>query len=64
MQKLGIIKTSVAKAAPPEAVLPADAARWRPMRDHDLLYCFRRDANKIHNYLKLLKCRIVPEHGC
>lgn len=64
MQKLGIIKTWVSKPAPPEAVLPSGAARWRLMKDYDLLYCFRRDSNKIHNFLKLLKCRIVPEHGC
>ncbi|XP_003972677.1 prolactin isoform X1 [Takifugu rubripes] len=64
MQKLGIIKTSVSKPAPPEAVQLADGARWHLMKDYDLLYCFRRDSNKIHNYLKLLKCRIVPEHGC
>ncbi|XP_056877803.1 prolactin 2 isoform X2 [Takifugu flavidus] len=64
MQKLGIIKTSISKPAPPEAVQLADSARWHLMKDYDLLYCFRRDSNKIHNYLKLLKCRIVPEHEC
>uniref|UniRef100_A0AAY4EQ20 Uncharacterized protein n=1 Tax=Denticeps clupeoides TaxID=299321 RepID=A0AAY4EQ20_9TELE len=34
------------------------------LTNHDLLYCFRRDSNKVQNYLKILKCRIVPENGC
>ncbi|XP_040005781.1 prolactin-like isoform X2 [Xiphias gladius] len=64
MQMLGIISNSVSSQASPEALLPSDSAEWRLMKDYDLLYCFRRDSNKVQNYLKILKCRIVPEHGC
>uniref|UniRef100_A0A4W6EMM5 Prolactin 2 n=1 Tax=Lates calcarifer TaxID=8187 RepID=A0A4W6EMM5_LATCA len=64
MQMLGIIVNSVSSQASPEALLPSDSAEWRLMKDYDLLYCFRRDSNKVQNYLKILKCRIVPEHGC
>ncbi|TNN72878.1 WASH complex subunit strumpellin [Liparis tanakae] len=59
MQLLGITSNTVSRLAAPEAPLPSDA-----MRDYDLLYCFRRDSNKVQNYLKILKCRIVPERGC
>ncbi|XP_076577826.1 prolactin 2 [Chaetodon auriga] len=64
MQMLGIISNSVSGLASPEALLPSDSAEWRLMKDYDLLYCFRRDSNKVQNYLKILKCRIVPEYGC
>ncbi|KAK2883314.1 hypothetical protein Q8A73_022247 [Channa argus] len=64
MQILGIISNSVSSLASPEALLPPDSAEWRLMKDYDLLYCFRRDSNKVQNYLKILKCRIVPEYGC
>lgn len=64
MQMMGIISNSVSSLASPEALLPSDSAEWRLMKDYDLLYCFRRDSNKVQNYLKILKCRIVPEHGC
>uniref|UniRef100_A0A3B4E4I6 Prolactin 2 n=1 Tax=Pygocentrus nattereri TaxID=42514 RepID=A0A3B4E4I6_PYGNA len=33
--------------------------------DHlNFLHCFRRDSDKIWSYLKILKCRILPESGC
>ncbi|XP_053271393.1 prolactin [Pleuronectes platessa] len=64
MQMLGMMSDSVSSQASPEALLPADSSEWRLMKDYDLLYCFRRDSNKVQNYLKILKCRIVPEHGC
>ncbi|KAJ4924703.1 hypothetical protein JOQ06_003655 [Pogonophryne albipinna] len=64
MQVLGIISNSVTSLASPEVLLPSDSADWRLMKDYDLLYCFRRDSNKVQNYLKILKCRIVPDHGC
>ncbi|XP_070784848.1 prolactin 2 isoform X2 [Enoplosus armatus] len=60
MQTLGIISNSVSGLASPEASLASGGL----MKDYDLLYCFRRDSNKVKNYLKILKCRIVPEHGC
>ncbi|CAG5927172.1 unnamed protein product [Menidia menidia] len=63
MQMLGILSNSVSSLSTP-ALLGSDRAEWRIMKDFDLLYCFRRDSNKIQNYLKILKCRIVPEHRC
>ncbi|XP_029317941.1 prolactin 2 [Cottoperca gobio] len=64
MQVLGIISNSVSSLASPEVSLSSDSADKRLMKDYDLLYCFRRDSNKVQNYLKILKCRIVPDHGC
>ncbi|CAJ1055691.1 prolactin 2 [Xyrichtys novacula] len=64
MQMSGIISNSVSSRASPEAPPLADSPEWRLMKVYDLLYCFRRDSNKVQNYLKILKCRIVPEHGC
>uniref|UniRef100_A0A3Q0RCI2 Prolactin 2 n=1 Tax=Amphilophus citrinellus TaxID=61819 RepID=A0A3Q0RCI2_AMPCI len=64
MQTLGILSNSVSSLSSPEAFLTSDSAEWRLMKDYELLYCFRRDSNKVQNYLKILKCRIVPEDGC
>ncbi|NP_001279575.1 prolactin precursor [Callorhinchus milii] len=36
----------------------------RAMSDYQLLHCFRRDSNKVQNYLKILKCRVLPEPSC
>ncbi|KAM9824541.1 prolactin 2 [Neosynchiropus ocellatus] len=63
MQTLGI-SNSLSSISSPELLQPPDISDWRLMKDYDLLYCFRRDSNKVQNYLKILKCRIVPEHGC
>ncbi|XP_056132704.1 prolactin-like [Lampris incognitus] len=65
MQHLGIISNSVNRLESPEAPVPSsDASDWHRMSDFDLLYCFRRDSNKVQNYLKILKCRTVAEHAC
>ncbi|NXQ57517.1 PRL protein, partial [Anthoscopus minutus] len=34
------------------------------MSDTDFIHCFRRDSNKVQSYLKILKCRIMPENSC
>ncbi|NXF96445.1 PRL protein, partial [Eubucco bourcierii] len=34
------------------------------MSDSDFIHCFRRDSNKVQSYLKVLKCRIMPENSC
>ncbi|NWX68526.1 PRL protein, partial [Alca torda] len=34
------------------------------MSDSDFIHCFRRDSNKVQSYLKILKCRIMPENSC
>ncbi|XP_035807293.2 prolactin-like isoform X2 [Amphiprion ocellaris] len=31
---------------------------------HDLLYCLRRDSNKVKNYLRILKCTTLPGLDC
>ncbi|XP_057711849.1 prolactin-like [Corythoichthys intestinalis] len=64
MQSLGMISNSISSLSALEDLLPSESGAWRLMKDHELLYCFRRDSDKIQNYLKILKCRIVPEHGC
>uniref|UniRef100_A0A3B1J4U1 Prolactin 2 n=1 Tax=Astyanax mexicanus TaxID=7994 RepID=A0A3B1J4U1_ASTMX len=63
MQLLGMISNSVSGLSSPEALLPASES-GEALSDYELLYCFRRDSDKVQNYLKILKCRIVPEHGC
>ncbi|XP_061817228.1 prolactin-like isoform X2 [Nerophis lumbriciformis] len=64
MQVLGMISNSVSSLASLEDILASESGEWRLMKDYELLYCFRRDSDKIQNYLKILKCRIVPQHGC
>ncbi|KFO83234.1 Prolactin, partial [Buceros rhinoceros silvestris] len=34
------------------------------MSDSDFIHCFRRDSNKVQSYLRILKCRIMPENSC
>ncbi|KAL7857883.1 hypothetical protein AOLI_G00179850 [Acnodon oligacanthus] len=63
MQLLGMISNSVNGLSSSEALLPASES-GEAMSDYELVYCFRRDSDKVQNYLKILKCRIVPEHGC
>ncbi|XP_053308076.1 prolactin-2-like [Spea bombifrons] len=31
---------------------------------YHLLHCFRRDSNKIDNYLKILQCRVIHANNC
>ncbi|XP_048124490.1 prolactin 2 [Alosa alosa] len=65
MQHLGIISNSVSGVSSREAFLPTvDHSESQGLANYDLLHCFRRDSNKVQNYLQILKCRIVPEHGC
>ncbi|XP_036375539.1 prolactin-like [Megalops cyprinoides] len=65
MQLLGMISNSLSGVSSAEALLPSPASgESHSMSDYELLHCFRRDSNKVQNYLKILKCRIVPEHGC
>lgn len=65
MQNLGMISNSVSDVSSPKAILPyTDSSESQTLANYDLLYCFRRDSNKVQNYLKILKCRIVPEHEC
>ncbi|XP_056604943.1 prolactin 2 [Triplophysa dalaica] len=63
MRVLGMLGNSVPALSSREAMLPVSESE-EAMSDYELLYCFRRDSNKVQNYLKILKCRIVPEHDC
>uniref|UniRef100_A0A4W5MTC7 Prolactin 2 n=1 Tax=Hucho hucho TaxID=62062 RepID=A0A4W5MTC7_9TELE len=66
IQHLGMISNSLSGLSSPKALVPSSdtSGESQAMRDHNLIYCFRRDSNKVQNYLKILKCRIVPENGC
>uniref|UniRef100_A0A8C5C1N3 Prolactin 2 n=1 Tax=Gadus morhua TaxID=8049 RepID=A0A8C5C1N3_GADMO len=65
MQNLGIISNLVNGLRSPEQLLPSPVRpQWSLMNDYDLLFCLRRDSNKVQSYLKILKCRIVPENDC
>ncbi|XP_010903501.1 prolactin 2 [Esox lucius] len=66
LQNLGMISNSLNGRSSPEAMVPWSdtSGESRAISDHNLLYCFKRDSNKVQNYLKILKCRIVPENGC
>ncbi|KAF7655692.1 hypothetical protein LDENG_00052520 [Lucifuga dentata] len=54
----------------PEGLVPSSAfssykgRQLSSMDHHDLLYCFRRDSNKVKNYLRILKCTTLPELEC
>ncbi|XP_016396066.1 prolactin-like [Sinocyclocheilus rhinocerous] len=63
MRVLGMLGNSVTGLSAAEAMLPISDS-GEAMSNYELLYCFRRDSNKVQNYLKILKCRIVPEHDC
>ncbi|XP_061108778.1 prolactin-like [Conger conger] len=64
MQLLGML--SGFRGAPPPVGAPhrPSSGRDAPLSDHKLLPCFRRDMDKVHSLLRILKCRIFPEHGC
>ncbi|XP_060759589.1 prolactin 2 [Neoarius graeffei] len=61
MQLLGMINNSMNGFTSPEDLFPASG---EAMSEYELLYCFHRDSDKVQNYLKILKCRILPDHGC
>ncbi|XP_047452763.1 prolactin-like [Mugil cephalus] len=55
---------------PPESLAPTFAlsfykgGKHDSVDHHDLLYCFRRDSNKVKNYLRILKCTTLPGLHC
>ncbi|XP_055046808.1 prolactin 2 [Misgurnus anguillicaudatus] len=63
MRVLGMLGNAVPALSSQEALV-AVSDSGEAMSDYELLYCFRRDSNKVQNYLKILKCRIVTEHDC
>ncbi|KAL6474441.1 hypothetical protein MHYP_G00180020 [Metynnis hypsauchen] len=59
MQLLGILSTFLNRES-----LDAETSSVFSVDHLNLLHCFRRDSDKIWIYLKILKCRILPENGC
>ncbi|XP_064175681.1 prolactin 2 [Anguilla rostrata] len=65
MQLLGMLSNALSGVSSAEALEPRPpGGESRSMSDYQLLHCFRRDSDKVQNYLRILKCSIVPEHGC
>ncbi|XP_063762252.1 prolactin-like [Eleginops maclovinus] len=67
MRLMGVLSNTVGYNSP-ESLVPSSAFYTQgdldSMDHHDLLYCFRRDSNKVKNYLRVLKCTTLPELGC
>lgn len=64
MQSMGIISNSLHGMASSEAAGLSISNEANVMSDSDFIHCFRRDSNKVQSYLKILKCRIMPENSC
>ncbi|XP_048113594.1 prolactin-like [Alosa alosa] len=63
MQLLGMISNSLSSLFSPE-VLDPPSPKTFISSDHDLLYCLRRDTDKVQSYLKILRCTILSEQAC
>ncbi|XP_062403893.1 prolactin-like [Sardina pilchardus] len=63
MQLLGMISNSPSSLFSTEALDPISPETFISS-DHDLLYCLRRDTDKVQSYLKILKCKILSEQAC
>ncbi|XP_053175857.1 prolactin-like [Scomber japonicus] len=69
MRLLGVLGNTVGYISS-ESLVPSSALSFYKQGelnsiDHnDLLYCFRRDSNKVKNYLRILKCTTLPELDC
>uniref|UniRef100_A0A8C3KX71 Prolactin n=1 Tax=Calidris pygmaea TaxID=425635 RepID=A0A8C3KX71_9CHAR len=64
MQSMGMISNSLNGMASSEATGLSIGNEADMMSDSDFIHCFRRDSNKVQSYLKILKCRIMPENSC
>ncbi|XP_071753647.1 prolactin-like [Centroberyx gerrardi] len=70
MKLLGVISNTLGYISSPESLVPSSASssnkrgELNSIDHHDLLYCFRRDSNKVKNYLRILKCSTLPELDC
>uniref|UniRef100_A0A663MS18 Prolactin n=1 Tax=Athene cunicularia TaxID=194338 RepID=A0A663MS18_ATHCN len=59
------LKTGVEKVTEKSELYPSILSSGsNMMSDSDFIHCFRRDSNKVQSYLKILKCRIMPENSC
>ncbi|NWU68522.1 PRL protein, partial [Pterocles burchelli] len=63
-KSMGIISNSLNGMASSEATALSISNEANMMSDSDFIHCFRRDSNKVQSYLKILKCRIMPENSC
>ncbi|NXL61340.1 PRL protein, partial [Chordeiles acutipennis] len=63
-KSMGIISNSLNGMASSEATGLSISSEANMMSDSDFIHCFRRDSNKVQSYLKILKCRIMPENSC
>uniref|UniRef100_UPI0037E90B8F prolactin-like n=1 Tax=Semicossyphus pulcher TaxID=241346 RepID=UPI0037E90B8F len=69
MKLLGVLGNTVGYVSS-ESLPPSSAFSFYKQGElnsvdhHDLLYCFRRDSNKIKNYLRVLKCTTLPGLDC
>ncbi|XP_054475576.1 prolactin-like [Anoplopoma fimbria] len=69
MKRLGVLGNTVGYISPGSLVPSSDFSfhkqgELNSMDHHDLLYCFRRDSNKVKNYLRILKCSTLPGLDC
>uniref|UniRef100_A0A672F1Y6 Prolactin-like n=1 Tax=Salarias fasciatus TaxID=181472 RepID=A0A672F1Y6_SALFA len=69
MKQEGVLSNAVIYVSP-ESLVPSSPSpfyrreKLKSMDHHDLLYCFRRDSNKVQNYLQVLRCTTLPELNC
>ncbi|KAJ7329732.1 hypothetical protein JRQ81_015906 [Phrynocephalus forsythii] len=60
MQSMGIISNALNGVGSSEAAGLFINNRANLMSDYEFIHCFRRDSNKVQNYFRVLKFRIVP----
>ncbi|NXB80197.1 PRL protein, partial [Donacobius atricapilla] len=63
-KSMGIISNSLNGMPSSEGTGLSISNEANMMSDSDFIHCFRRDSNKVQSYLKILKCRIMPENSC
>ncbi|NWV65421.1 PRL protein, partial [Malurus elegans] len=63
-KSMGIISNTLNGMASSEGTGLSISNEANMMSDSDFIHCFRRDSNKVQSYLKILKCRIMPENIC
>ncbi|NWU56570.1 PRL protein, partial [Dromas ardeola] len=63
-KSMGIISNALNGMTSSEAAGLSISNEANMMSDSDFIHCFRRDSNKVQSYLKILKCRIMPENSC
>nr|XP_057932109.1 prolactin-like [Doryrhamphus excisus] len=66
MKLVGVAGSNTAAHVPPEGAPTLAYKRGAPssVDPNDLLYCLRRDADKVKNYLRILQCSSLPGLQC